>query len=433
MINLTSFQKMLGRLVYQSPFRISAHRSQPFGTGVRACIGRAFAWQEALLVSTLLLQHFDLRLDNPNYEMSVVQTLTVKPKDFYMRATLRTGITATQLQDQLSSSPEGEVPADSKLRSQIPAPVTSERPMQILYGSNAGTCQALAQKLSAQSTQLGYNTTVTDLDSVIGKLQKDIPAIIITCSYEGQPADNAARFVAWLESCNDNSYLKGINFAVFGCGHKDWQTTFQRIPTLIDDKLSKLGATRLAERGVCDVANGDIFGDFDNWLEKHLLPSLAIGQYRTNGNLSDATPLQSLKLELSTESRAAHLQQNVQWANVTATKCLTAPGQPEKRHIEIQLPSGMTYAVGDYLAVLPINPEGVVHGVINKFGLPWDAIITITEAGGTFLPVSEPISVSVLLQGYVELSQPATRKVVILLILFLAFSLIEYTGHCNTC
>jgi len=44
---------------------------KPFGTGVRACIGRAFAWQEALLVLTLVLQNFDLKLDDPSYNIHV--------------------------------------------------------------------------------------------------------------------------------------------------------------------------------------------------------------------------------------------------------------------------------------------------------------------------------------------------------------------------
>src|ERR1051326_3679319 len=81
-----------------------ANSLKPFGTGMRACIGRAFAWQEALLVTAMILQNFDLSLDDPNYEMKVVQTLTIKPKNLFMRASLRAGITATQLQDNLSSA-----------------------------------------------------------------------------------------------------------------------------------------------------------------------------------------------------------------------------------------------------------------------------------------------------------------------------------------
>jgi cytochrome P450/NADPH-cytochrome P450 reductase len=56
---------------------------------MRGCIGRPFAWQEALLVMAMLLQNFDFRLDNPTYSLKVKSTLTIKPDDFSMRASLR--------------------------------------------------------------------------------------------------------------------------------------------------------------------------------------------------------------------------------------------------------------------------------------------------------------------------------------------------------
>src|ERR1700722_12870144 len=105
---------------------------------MRACIGRAFAWQEALLVCALILQNFDLRLDDPNYEMKIVQTLTIKPKDFYMRASLRTGITATDLQDRLWLSGSSKSPADVVIAKEDPVANGSDegKPIQIIYGSN---------------------------------------------------------------------------------------------------------------------------------------------------------------------------------------------------------------------------------------------------------------------------------------------------------
>ena len=65
---------------------------KPFGNGMRGCIGRPFAWQEAQLVVAMLLQNFNFQTDNPSYDLSIKQTLTVKPKDFYMQATPREGV-----------------------------------------------------------------------------------------------------------------------------------------------------------------------------------------------------------------------------------------------------------------------------------------------------------------------------------------------------
>jgi cytochrome P450/NADPH-cytochrome P450 reductase len=72
-------------------------------------------------------------------------------------------------------------------------------PLKILYGSNQGTCQALAQRLESESSALGFNSVVKEMDAAVGKLSEDIPTVVITPSYEGQPPDNALQFVQALD------------------------------------------------------------------------------------------------------------------------------------------------------------------------------------------------------------------------------------------
>jgi cytochrome P450/NADPH-cytochrome P450 reductase len=343
--------------------------------------------------------------------MKLVQTLTIKPKDFYIRPTLRKGITVTSLQERLvgvTVQPPKTAISHPQESQSIAGP---GKGITIAFGSNTGTCQALAQKLASQATQQGYKVSVVDLDAMASNLPTDGPVIIITASYEGQPPDNAARFVAYLESLKDPQSLKGVNFAVFGCGHRDWSSTYQRIPKLVDDKLLELGASKIAERGISDAAASDMFGDFASWTEQKLWPALPSSPC----SQGDAAPKQlvqsSIEMEISTQGRDTHLQQNLKWGQVLETYRLTAPDQPEKRHIKVKLPTEMTYQVGDYLAVLPLNPEENVKRVIQRFSLPWDAIMTITNPGTTTLPTNTPLPVSELLKGYVELSEPATRRV----------------------
>lgn len=393
--------------------RLPKNAWKPFGTGMRACIGRAFAWQEAVLAMALILQNFDMRLDDPSYEMQVVQTLTIKPKDFYMRASLRQGITPTLLMQRLSGdyATGGGHGQDGVVKGAEVA-ADGDYALSILYGSNTGTCQALAQKLSGQCAQRGLRAEVQTLDAAMGNVPTERPVVILTASYEGLPTDDAARFVAWLESLSaetDSKRLEGVKYAVFGCGHSDWKSTFQRVPTLIDDILPGLGAERIAERGQSDVSKQDTFGDFESWTSSRLWPVLD-SHLGSSEQSSGSSAIPTIEVELTTEERAAHLQQNVQWANVLDTKVLTAPGEPEKRHIEIELPSSMTYSAGDYLAVLPLNPKEYVRRVMNYFNLPWDGMITIKPGSATCLPTGKPIGIFDLLQGYVEISQPATKK-----------------------
>lgn len=341
--------------------------------------------------------------------MRLVQTLTIKPKDLYIRVSLRDDLKATELQQRLLATSTPLATKDAMVEQKLDLNDEKAR-ITILYGSNTGTCQTLAQKLSAQASQNGFKATVTDMDSFTGRITKDVPTIIITASYEGQPPDNAARFVAWLESLHDQNTLEGAKFAVFGCGHSDWNSTYMRIPKLVDEKLNQLGATRLTERGASDAAKRDMFGDFDTWTETTLWPGLK--KISTNGNTDtrEEVVLPTVKFELSTQKRAQQLQQNCRWAKVIDTEVLTAPNTPEKRHISIELPPEMIYETGDYLAVLPLNPEASVKRVIKRFDLPWDATITITDAAATVLPKNLPLSVSDLLKGYVEILQLATRK-----------------------
>lgn len=116
----------------------------------------------------LLFQNFDFELDDPNYRLQHKQTLTIKPKDFYVRATLRKGITSTSLCRHLQGNKEDLAEADSIIRKNREKGATlgdtsGLAPITILYGSNSGTCESMAQRLAADAPMHGYS--VTHLDS----------------------------------------------------------------------------------------------------------------------------------------------------------------------------------------------------------------------------------------------------------------------------
>ncbi|KAF7323877.1 hypothetical protein MKEN_00609100 [Mycena kentingensis (nom. inval.)] len=387
--------------------KLPKHAWKPFGTGVRACIGRAFAWQEALAVLALIFQNFDLRLADPNYEIKVLQSLTIKPKDLFVHASLREGITATTLQKRLEArDAESAEAAVAGQKTGEASKVGGGAPLTILFGSNTGTCQSLASRLASEAAKRGFSATTGDLDSGVGRLPRDHPVIIITASYEGQPPDNAARFVAWLESLDNTSEkLDGVKFAVFGAGNKDWATTFFRIPRLVDDLLAKHGAQRVAEMGTSDVSNRDVVGDFSGWTEGKIWAALNAGSALG----SVAAPVAKIDVDVQPEGRAAHLQHKVEWAKVVDAKELGKPGS-QKHHVEFELPEGMAYSPGDYLAVLPLNPPSSIQRVVKLFCLPPDGIITIRSSSSATLPHNKPLRITDLLQGYVELAQPATRS-----------------------
>jgi len=193
---------------------------KPFGNGMRGCIGRPFAWQEAQLCMAMLLQNFTFVMDDPNYQLAIKSTLTIKPKDFYMRASLRHGMTPTELEHRLAGTPvpSEQQPGAKRATNGAKADDGSGKPLSIFYGSNSGTCESLARRLASDASAHGFSPkVVSPLDAATQKLPSDHPVVIITASYEGQPPDNAAQFVAWLESLKGQE-AKDVSYAVFACG-----------------------------------------------------------------------------------------------------------------------------------------------------------------------------------------------------------------------
>ena len=88
------------------------------------------------------------------------------------------------------------------------------------------------------------------------------------------------------------------------------------------------------------------------------------------------------------------------------------PSERSTRHIEVELPAGTRYRVGDHLSVVPRNDPTLVDSVARRFGfLPADQIkLQVSEGRRAQLPVGNAVSVGRLLTEFVELQQIATRK-----------------------
>jgi cytochrome P450/NADPH-cytochrome P450 reductase len=380
---------------------------KPFGNGMRACIGRPFAWQEALLVMAMLLQNFNFSMEDASYQLQIKQTLTIKPKDFLMRAHLRNGVSATSLERGLASTTLNDRPASGGQQVKKEK-ATKGKPMAIYYGSNTGTCEALANRLASDAANHGFRADVVDtLDSVRDTIPTDKPVVIVTASYEGQPADNAAHFVNWVGTLKADE-LKDVTYAVFGCGHRDWAKTFHQVPKYLNATLAEHGATRIVDMGGTDAAKGDIFTDFETWEDKILWPAMR-EKYGSSEAEGEGSLEATVDVEISSP-RSTILRQDVREARVEEVQTLSGSGVAAKKHIEISLPSDMTYSAGDYLAILPLNPKKSIHRAMKYFGLSWDSMLKITSEGPTTLPTDTPISATDVLGAYVELAQPASKR-----------------------
>ncbi|KAK6084421.1 cytochrome P450 [Seiridium cupressi] len=402
-IRLRTTLSWVGKCMLPANFnKLPKNAWKPFGSGVRTCIGRPFAWQESVLTLALLFQNFDFELDDPSYVLQHKQTLTIKPKDFYIRAKLRPGINPTSLSQQLNgsvhASPKGEETFTDRGKSlAIQELGDVYRPMTVLYGLNSGTCELVAQRLASNASSHGFQVTRLDyMDAAVGELPHGQPTVVITSSYEGQPPDNAAKFVPWLESIKGAQDLDGV-----------------RVPNLVNNGLSAAGGIKLAEIGLADAASDDVFVVFENWEDHTLWPALeAMRPVGAPISLQNA-PATALHAHVS-NLRSSMFKSDLQEGRVIAVRSLTADGEPLKKHVEIEMPRGSFFRAGDYLNVLPINSHERVLRILRRFRLPWDTTVTL-QGTATKLPTNVPISVYNVLSDFVELGQPASPKDIITL------------------
>jgi cytochrome P450/NADPH-cytochrome P450 reductase len=383
----------------------------PFGTGKRACIGRDFAMQEATLVLGMLLQRFKL-IDHTNYRLVIHQTLTIKPADFKIKIEKRPVEAATI---PVAEQPRVATPPVGAARLAAPEHHT---PLLVLYGSNMGTSEAIAHQIGDDGEAKGCITTVAPLDEYVGKLPTRGAVVIVTASYNGTPPDNAVKFCEWLQGDGlQPDTLRGINYTVFGCGNREWATTFQAIPRLIDTKLEQYGARRIYARGEGD-ASQDFADNFEDWYQslwREGAKALDIG-----ADLPAPQPQQVLYQVEVVSPHAVHplaagfdarLMEVVENRELH-TKDGPCPSERSTRHIEVALPAGVTYQAGDHLGILPINSKALVNHVTERFDIDKDATIRLhtSAKGTTILPLNIPLRVFDLLSEQVELQEVASRK-----------------------
>lgn len=415
------------------PDRFSFERAQhiptgawkPFGNGERSCIGRAFSLQESTIVLALMLQHLDFDFVDPDYELAIKETLTIKPEGFKVYVRPRPG---HEFRGYNGSGPEqtgirtglegldGDG-ASAAASSPVDGPATGHG-LDVLVGSDAGTCRSFGERLAITARGLGFDVRVRDLDSAVGDLDPDRPLLICCSSYEGLPPSNAKEFVTWITAGGESQIaerpdVSQLSYALFGSGNKQWAMSYHRVPKLIDAALRDGGAQPLVDRGEADVQS-DFQGTFDAW-QAELWPALA---EHFGFELPQDATVEKLQVETYDDGRVGILRSEqdapmgvgVVTSNTVLGSALIGDTTitRDRHEVVVELPEGVTYTEGDYLEVLPRNSMRAVDRMLAALRVPGSQRITISGQR-PHLPTEAPISLAELFTNYVELAQPATR------------------------
>ncbi|HET6872041.1 MAG TPA: flavodoxin domain-containing protein, partial [Sporolactobacillaceae bacterium] len=274
-----------------------------------------------------------------------------------------------------------------------------------------GTAEGIARELADVGTSYGFAAQVGLLNDYIGKLPRNGAVLIVTSSYNGKPPVRAKKFVDWLSGLGAGE-LNGINYAVFGCGDKNWQSTYQAIPRWVDEHMHQLGAHRCVTRGEGD-ASLDFEAQLIDW-QQHFWPTLSNAMGIAFSNVRNVAPKKTLKLEFVSEEASPLVgYYKAGRAKVVKTRELQASSSPRRTtHLELALPKEMTYQVGDHLGVIPQNSSELVDRVLRRFAFTRETKVVLQASSSRLqhLPLDRPVLVSDLLKKTVELQEPATRS-----------------------
>jgi len=386
---------------------------KPFGNGQRACIGRQFAMQESALVIGMMLQRFRL-IDHTRYKLKLKETLTIKPEGLKIKVRPRVHktVAAAAVTSEAPARRNGAARAGATAGAspaQLPGHGT---PLLVLFGSNLGTSEDAARRVADLAAGQGFDVRVAWLDDFAGKLPTEGGVLIVCASYNGAPPDNAAAFYQWLQDGLAPDALAGVQYAVFGCGNRNWASTYQAVPRFIDDKLAEFGAQRLFARGEGD-AQEDLDGQFRAWriaLWQQVAKDFGV-TFDAQAE-SDTRPRYDIEVVAGPQANPLAAVHGANAMRVLVNRELQTGGERSTRHVEIALLPDAKYGVGDHLGVVAENPASVVARVIRRFGFADDTYVRLSAASSrpVTLPVDTPVSLERLLAHHVELQHPATRK-----------------------
>jgi sulfite reductase (NADPH) flavoprotein alpha-component len=133
------------------------------------------------------------------------------------------------------------------------APARPAEPLTIIYASESGNCEKLANDLAKAARKNGLKPTLIDMaDLDLAALASAKRLVVIAATWgEGEPPASAIR--AYGELMGEGApRLDGVEFGVLALGDTAY-AEFCAIGKKIDERLAALGAKRVVERVDCDL------------------------------------------------------------------------------------------------------------------------------------------------------------------------------------
>lgn len=237
-------------------------------------------------------------------------------------------------------------------------------PLLIVYGSESGNSENLAQKAFKAAKAKGFKPVVKDMFET--KPQDLVTAenllVVISTWGEGDPPERAVEFFKEITAESAPKLSDKNKFAILALGDSSY-VKFCGCGKDLDSRFEKLGAKRILDRQDCDV-------DFEKpalaYIETSLNRFLEVNGVKVE--VKEAAKPKASTFDYSKYFGKKEYTPNEPFIAELKNKILLNEEGSEKEvyHIEIDLTgSGIKYEAGDALGVVPENDDKLVDKILE--------------------------------------------------------------------
>ena len=278
---------------------------------------------------------------------------------------------------------------------EVPPTVTpSTKTVTILYGSQTGNSQGLAEKYASALKSNDVDVTVSSLAKFKPNNLKKLTNLLLIVSThgEGDPPDQAIQFYEFLHSKRAPK-LENLHYSVLALGDSSYEF-FCKTGKDFDEQFAKLGATQIVPRTDCDVDYDDAAAQWFAAVQKELLQQ------------ADVTATLETT-DQTVQGDSTYSRKNPFYAEVLESINLNGRGSnKETRHVELSIEgTNFYFEPGDSIGILPENDEKLVDALLTA--LQFDPLTEVSV-------FDEKVSIREALQKKLEitvLSKPLLQKI----------------------
>ena len=245
--------------------------------------------------------------------------------------------------------------------------------MTILFGSETGNGEGLANDLLDKASARGCNARIQDMmDYDVTELESEhLLFVIVSTQGEGEPPLTALKLHLLLKG-EDAPQLENLKYAVFALGDSSYEFYCQTGKDF-DAFLDNAGATRMLDRIDADI---DFEESAEAWIDEVLAIYLSVAE-EEGGSIQT----ESATTAGAGKDKSGFSKTNPYFASVSVNYNLNGEGSAkETRHIEIQLAdSGLSYESGDALGVYPLNNQQYVDELLAALKMDGHETVTVAK------------------------------------------------------